>query len=154
MLIEGVLASGRKALTEMESKSLLAAFRIPVVPTVVARSPNEALALAQQIGLPVAMKVSSGDIPHKSDVGGVKLNLATPQAIKAAHHDILASVAKEAPAARIDGVAIEPMVVKPTGREFIISLRVDRLFGPVIAFGPGGRLAEAAAELLRSRPDH
>ncbi|MDR0480474.1 MAG: acetate--CoA ligase family protein, partial [Gallionellaceae bacterium] len=89
MLIGSALSAQRKVLSEMESKALLAAFRIPVASTVVARSPSEALMLAQQLGFPVAMKINSPDITHKSDAGGVRLNLADAAAVRAAYHEIL-----------------------------------------------------------------
>lgn len=87
----------RKALTEMESKALLAAFHIPVAKTMIARSPNEALLIAQQLGFPVAMKVNSHDITHKSDVGGVLLNLNDGHEVRAAYHHIHETIGAIAP---------------------------------------------------------
>ncbi len=152
MLIESVLAEHRKVLNEMESKSLLAAFRIPVAKTVVAHSPTEALLLAEQFEFPVAMKVNSPDITHKSDSGGVRLNLANAAAVRAAYQEIINEVQRNRPAASIDGIAIEPMVVKPSGRELLVGVTTDAVFGPVIMFGMGGTavevLADRAVELL------
>ena len=85
MIIEGALQEQRKVLSEMESKALLSAFHIPVAQTMVAHSPNEALLIAQQLGFPVAMKVNSRDITHKTDAGGVLLNLGNAQAVRAAY---------------------------------------------------------------------
>ena len=113
MIIEGTLQDRRKILNEMESKALLSAFHIPVAQTVVVHSPNEALLLAQGLGFPVAMKINSPDITHKTDAGGVMLNLANAQAVRAAYHEIIDSVKRNRPDARIDGISIEPMVVKP-----------------------------------------
>ncbi|MDR2220420.1 MAG: bifunctional acetate--CoA ligase family protein/GNAT family N-acetyltransferase [Methylobacillus sp.] len=147
MLIETALAEERKVLSEMESKALLAAFRIPVASTVVARSPSEALMLAQQLGYPVAMKINSPDITHKSDAGGVRLNLVDAAAVRAAYHEILQTVQKNRPEARLDGIAIQPMVVKPNGRELMLGVTTDPVFGPVITFGAGG----IAVEIMKDR---
>ncbi len=151
-LIESVLAEGRKTLTEMESKALLAAFHIPVVNTSVARSPVEALLISQQIGFPVVMKINSVDISHKSDVGGVKLNLANAAAVRAAYKDLIAHVKKVRPDANIDGVSIESMVIKPNGRELMLGVTTDPLFGPVITFGAGGTAVEVMADRALALP--
>lgn len=152
LLIEGVLAEHRTLLSEVESKALLAAFRIPVAPTMVARSPNDALLIAQQLGFPVAMKIHSPDITHKSDSGGVRLNLANAHAVRSAYHDIIAQVKKNLPEARIDGVCIEPMVIKPNGRELMVGIIGDPVFGPVITFGAGGTAVEVLADRAVSLP--
>lgn len=147
LIIEGALAERRSVLSEMESKALLSAFHIPVAQTMIARSPNEALLMAEQIGFPVAMKINSPDITHKSDVGGVRLGLANAQAVRAAFHDTIATVSKLLPQARIDGVAIEPMLQKSNGRELMVGVVADKTFGPVISFGAGG----TAVEVLQDR---
>jgi acetyltransferase len=152
MLIETVLAERRKVLSEMESKSLLSAFRIPVANTVVARSPAEALLLAQQLGFPIAMKINSPDITHKTDAGGVRLNLVNAQAVRAAYNDIISDVKKNRPGARIDGISIQPMVVKPNGRELLVGVTTDPVFGPVISFGAGGTSVEVLGDRAVSLP--
>jgi acetyltransferase len=152
LLIEGALSERRTLLSEVESKALLAAFRIPVAPTMVARSPNDALLIAQQLGFPVVMKIHSPDITHKSDSGGVRLNLADAHAVRSAYHDIIAQVRKNRPQARIDGVCIEPMVVKPNGRELMVGIVSDPVFGPVITFGAGGTAVEVLADRAVSLP--
>jgi acetyltransferase len=152
MLIETVLSERRKVLSEMESKALLAAFRIPVANTVIARSPGEALLLAQQLGFPVAMKVNSPDITHKSDAGGVKLNLMNAAAVRAAYQDIITEVKKNRPTAHIDGIAIQPMVVKPNGRELMLGVTSDPVFGPVITFGAGGTTVEVLGDRAVALP--
>ncbi len=152
MVIETVLAERRKVLSEMESKSLLAAFRIPVASTMVAHSPAEALLLAQQLGFPVAMKINSPDITHKSDAGGVRLNLANAQAVRAAYNDIIADVKSNRPGARIDGVSIQPMVIKPNGRELMVGVTSDPVFGPVISFGVGGTAVEVLGDRAVALP--
>ncbi|MBI3901329.1 MAG: bifunctional acetate--CoA ligase family protein/GNAT family N-acetyltransferase [Nitrosomonadales bacterium] len=152
MLIETVLAERRKVLSEMESKALLAAFHIPVASTVVARSPSEALMLAQELGLPVAMKINSPDITHKSDAGGVKLNLMNAAAVRAAYNDIMIEVKKNRPDARLDGIAIQPMVIKPNGRELMLGVTTDPVFGPVITFGAGGTTVEVMGDRAIALP--
>ena len=117
-LIESALAQKRKVLNEAEAKALLAAFHIPVAQTRVARSPADALVLAEQIGFPVAVKIYSPDIVHKSDVGGVRLNINNGKDLLAAYHDIIAQLNKVRPEARIEGVAVEPMLSKPHAREW------------------------------------
>jgi acetyltransferase len=152
MLIENALAERRKVLSEMESKALLAAFRIPVASTVVARSPGEALLLAQQLGFPVAMKINSPDITHKSDAGGVKLNLMNAASVRAAYNEIISAVKRNRPNALIDGIAIQPMVVKPNGRELMVGVTSDPVFGPVITFGAGGTTVEVLGDRAVALP--
>jgi acetyltransferase len=152
MLIESVLAQRRKVLSEMESKALLAAFHIPVANTVVARSPGEALLVAEQLGFPVAIKIDSPDITHKSDAGGVRLNLMNAQALRTAYNEIIAEVRKNRPGARIEGVAIETMVVKPNGRELMVGVTSDPVFGPVITFGAGGTMVEVLGDRAVALP--
>ncbi|MDP3742852.1 MAG: bifunctional acetate--CoA ligase family protein/GNAT family N-acetyltransferase [Methylotenera sp.] len=142
MIIEGALQERRKVLSEMESKALLSAFHIPVAQTMVAHSPNEALLIAQQMGFPVAMKVNSPNITHKSDAGGVLLNLANAQAVRAAYHEIIDNVKLNRPDAIMDGISIQPMIMKPNGRELMVGVTNDPVFGPIITFGAGGTTIE------------
>ncbi|MDO9365433.1 MAG: bifunctional acetate--CoA ligase family protein/GNAT family N-acetyltransferase [Methylotenera sp.] len=142
MIIEGALQERRKVLSEMESKALLSAFHIPVAQTMVAHSPNEALLIAQQMGFPVAMKVNSPNITHKSDAGGVLLNLANAQAVRAAYHEIIDNVKLNRPDAIMDGISIQPMIMKPNGRELMVGVTNDPVFGPIITFGAGGTTVE------------
>ena len=142
MLIEAVQQERRTVLSEMESKAVLHAFGIPVAQTMVARSLTEAILLAEQIGFPVVMKIDSPDILHKSAAGGVRLKLPNAPAVRNAYHDILETVRRKRPEARINGVAIEPHLERPHGRELMISIARDPLFGPVIRFGAGGNGVE------------
>ncbi|HND25860.1 MAG TPA: bifunctional acetate--CoA ligase family protein/GNAT family N-acetyltransferase, partial [Rhodocyclaceae bacterium] len=142
LVIETALSERRKNLNEMESKALLAAFRIPIAQTVVARSATEAMVLAEELGLPVAMKIDSPSITHKADTGGVRLNLNGLAAVRAAYQEILDDVKRKRPDAVINGVAIEPMVIKPYGRELMVGAFRDPVFGPVITFGEGGAHVE------------
>ena len=138
LVIETALAEGRKVLNEMESKALLAAFRIPIAQTVVARSPSEAMVLAEEIGLPVVMKIDSPQITHKSEFGGVRLNLGSLSAVRDSYNSIVEEVRKHRPDAIIQGVAIEPMIQKENGRELMVGMMRDQVFGPTILLGPGG----------------
>lgn len=138
LVIETALSERRKVLNEMESKALLAAFRIPIAQTVVARTATEAMVLAEEIGLPVVMKIDSPNITYKADSGGVRLNLTTLAAVRSAYHEILESVRRNHPEAAVNGVSIEPMVSKPNGRELMVGSTRDAVFGPVITFGEGG----------------
>jgi len=145
LVIETALSEGRKQLNEMESKALLAAFRIPIAQTVVARSPSEAMVLAEEIGLPVVMKIDSPQITHKSDSGGVRLNLHTLAQVRDAYNEILDEVKKHRPDAIIHGIAIEPMIQKVNGRELVVGMTRDQVFGPTIVFGAGGTGMDACS---------
>ena len=142
LLIESALAERRTVLTEMESKALLAAFHIPVTQTLLARSATEAMMIAAQIGFPVALKIDSPDISHKSDVGGVALNVTNATAVRDIYQDMMETVRAKLPDARINGVTVQAMARKKHGRELYIGVVTDDPFGPVIAFGAGGTMIE------------
>jgi acetyltransferase len=142
LLIENVLTERRKVLTEMESKALLSAFHIPVTQTILARSANEAMMIATQLGYPVALKIDSPDISHKSDVNGVALNVMNATAVRDGYNTMLQAVARLQPGAKINGVTIQKMAQSRRGRELCIGLVTDDPFGPVIAFGAGGTMIE------------
>jgi acetyltransferase len=133
--------AGRTILTEAESKGLLAAYGIPTVPTHIAVSPKEAVRLATQVGYPVVLKLHSETITHKSDVGGVQLNLNDAAAVKAAYERIRTSVTEKAGAEDFLGVTVQPMI-QMEGYELILGSSVDPQFGPVLLFGTGGQLVE------------
>ncbi|MCZ4305784.1 bifunctional acetate--CoA ligase family protein/GNAT family N-acetyltransferase [Zoogloeaceae bacterium G21618-S1] len=152
LVIETALNERRKVLNEMESKAILAAFRIPIAQTVVARSATEAMVLAEEIGLPVVMKIDSLDITHKSDVGGVRLNLTSLAAVRTAYQEILEGVRRTHPNASINGIAIEPMVIKRNGRELMVGVRRDPVFGPIITFGEGGTRVEVQKDRAIALP--
>ncbi len=152
LLIEGVLAERRKVLTEMESKALLAAFHIPVTRTMLSRSANEAMLIASQLGYPVALKIDSPDISHKSDVQGVLLNVGSAAQVRDAYNDMLDAVHRAQPQARINGVTIQPMAGLRRGREVYIGLTTDDPFGPVITFGAGGTMIELVADRAMELP--
>ena len=142
LLIEGILAERRTVLTEMESKALLAAFHVPVTQTLLARNATEAMMIATQLGFPVAMKIDSPDIAHKSDVDGVVLNLPHATAVRDAFNGMVQAVARCQPQARIQGVTIQKMARSRRGREVCIGVVSDERFGPLITFGAGGTMIE------------
>ncbi|WP_310447522.1 bifunctional acetate--CoA ligase family protein/GNAT family N-acetyltransferase [Thiobacillus sp.] len=143
LIIENALAQGRHLLNEVESKALLSAFHIPIAQTLIARTPMEAMLMAQQMGFPVVMKINSPDITHKSDVNGVRLGLSSGQAVRAAFTEMLADIARLRPDAVLDGMVIEPMSVRPHAREVLLGMTSDPVLGPVIVFGAGGVDVEA-----------
>lgn len=152
LIIESAMEDRRRILTEMESKALLSAFHIPVAHTMVARSPSEALLIAQQLGFPVAMKINSPDVSHKTDAGGVVLNLANAHQVRAAYQHIIDNVQHNLPNAKMDGISIEPMIVKPNGRELMVGVTNDPVFGPVITFGAGGTSVEIMGDRAVALP--
>ncbi|MCB1022017.1 MAG: bifunctional acetate--CoA ligase family protein/GNAT family N-acetyltransferase [Acidobacteria bacterium] len=142
-IIEHALSSNRTLLTTAESKAVLAAFHIPILPSVRAHDRAEALVVAEELGFPVALKISSPDITHKSDVGGVKLGLRTASELLSAYDDMMAAVQRVAPEARVDGVFVEPMWTRGSARELMVGVTTDPVFGPSISFGLGGVMVEA-----------
>jgi acetyltransferase len=142
LIIENVLAERRKVLTEMESKTLLSSFHIPVTKTILAHSANEAMMIATQMGFPVALKIDSPDISHKSDVEGVALNIMNATGVRDTYNDMMQAVARLQPNARINGVTVQNMARTRRGREVCVGLVTDDPFGPVIAFGAGGTMIE------------
>jgi acetyltransferase len=135
-------AAGRTILTELESKQILSAYGIPIVESRTAQTIEEAIAQAEDLGYPVVMKLVSKTITHKTDVGGVKLNLQSPDAVRRAYEDILASVTEKVGAEHFQGVTVQPMVNLSQGYELIVGSSLDLQFGPVILFGSGGQLVE------------
>lgn len=142
LIVDSALAAKRRILDAVESKGLLAAFGIPVTRSVPARDVAEALAIAEEIGFPVAMKIHSRDITHKTDVGGVRLGLKSGRAVQAAYGELLEAAAERRPDAAIHGVLLEPMQRSPSGRELMLGVLNDPVFGPVISVGLGGTMVE------------
>lgn len=140
-LIAAARAAGRTLLTEVEAKELLAAYSIPVAPTVHAATADAAVAAARKLGYPVVLKLHSQTVTHKSDVGGVQLNLAGDDAVRAAFATIAANLKRHHPDVPFEGVAVQPLV-RVTGYELIVGSSVDIQFGPVILFGAGGVMVE------------
>lgn len=140
-IIEAARSHGRTLLNEIESKQILSLYGIPSVSTRAAKNEDEAAAIAQEIGFPVVLKVLSGTVTHKTDVGGVKLNLQTEDDVREAYRSIQRSVTEKAGTGHFQGVTVQPMIRKD-GYELIIGSSVDRQFGPVLLFGSGGHLVE------------
>ncbi|MDE2119495.1 MAG: bifunctional acetate--CoA ligase family protein/GNAT family N-acetyltransferase, partial [Betaproteobacteria bacterium] len=152
LVIESVLAERRTTLTEMESKALLSAFHIPVTHAALARSGNEAMLLASQMGFPVALKIDSPDISHKSDVHGVALDISNGAQTRDTFDDMMRTVARLKPDARINGVTVQKMAGARRGREVFIGLVTDDPFGPVIVFGAGGLMVELIGDRAMELP--
>jgi acetyltransferase len=140
-IIGAARSESRTLLTEDESKELLAAYGIPITETIVAPTPDEAVAAADRIGYPVVVKLYSHTITHKTDVGGVQLNLKDATAVRAAFATIHDSVASRRGAEHFEGVTVQTMV-NWTGYELILGSSIDPQFGPVLLFGMGGQLVE------------
>ncbi len=140
-MLGSILAKGRTLLTEAESKQILALYGIPTVPTMVAGTPDEAVAHAAELGFPVVLKLHSETVTHKTDVGGVKLNLSNESDIRRAFEEIKSSVTMKVGASSFQGVTVQPMIER-NGYELILGSTVDSQFGPVILFGSGGQLVE------------
>jgi acetyltransferase len=150
-IIENARGQGRTLLTEPESKQVLSLYGIPTVETRVAASEDAAAQLASEIGFPVVLKVFSATITHKTDVGGVKLNLQDEAAVRSAYRSINSSVAEKTSADQFSGVTVQPMV-KLDGYELILGSSVDSQFGPVILFGSGGQLVEVYRDRALALP--
>jgi acyl-CoA synthetase (NDP forming) len=139
------VSEGRAVLTEVESKEFLKQAGISIIDTKLASSKEEASSISRQFGFPVALKIASPDIVHKTDAGGVRLGLRTTKQVAKAYEDILAAVRQKHPEARIHGVAVQKMA-RP-GVEVIIGMSKDVQFGPVLMFGLGGILVEVLKDV-------
>jgi acyl-CoA synthetase (NDP forming) len=145
LMIEEVRRTSRTLLTEIESKALLLEAGIPIVETLLARSKEESVLISKKLGFPVALKIVSPEITHKSDVGGVKLGLKTSKQVEAAYDEIVSVVQQKYPKSKIDGVSVQKMA-RP-GTEVIIGMTKDAQFGPVLMFGLGGILVELLKDI-------
>ncbi|MEW6251350.1 MAG: bifunctional acetate--CoA ligase family protein/GNAT family N-acetyltransferase [Planctomycetota bacterium] len=151
-VIEQVLADDRELLTEPEAKQVLAAYGLPVVETRVAPTPPAAAQVAEQIGFPVALKILSPDITHKSDAGGVVLGLDAPDDVWQAAAAMQARASKRFPNAQLAGFTVQKMVRRPQAHELIIGVTTDPVFGPVVLFGRGGTAVEVIADSSTGLP--
>ncbi len=140
-IIKTARAAGQTILNEFDSKKLLAAYHIPTVETRVATNTGDAVKAASEIGYPVVLKLFSDTITHKTDVGGVQLNLDRAEAVEKAYNKIQAAVTEKAGAEHFQGVTVQPMI-SLDGYEIIIGSSLDPQFGPVLLFGTGGQLVE------------
>ncbi len=141
-MLARVHSQNRSLLTEEESKRLLAAYGIPTVPTKIAISPEDAAICADQLGYPVVLKLHSETITHKTDVGGVRLNVPDAEAVRRAYREIETSVRAKAGTGHFMGVTVQPMIFMEGGYELILGSAIDSQFGPVLLFGAGGQMVE------------
>mgnify|MGYP001495097692 CR=1 FL=1 len=152
-LLNRVRQDGRTLLDEVESKELLQSYQIPTVPTVVAGDADEAVALARRFGFPVVLKLFSRTITHKTDVGGVKLNLIDEPAVRAAFDEIRRNVGERTGSDKgFEGVTVQPMIRLKDAYELIVGASVDPQFGPVMLFGAGGQLVEVMRDRALALP--
>lgn len=144
-VIDRAKSEGRTVLTEIESKQILDEADIPTTSARLATSADEAVKAANDLGYPVVLKIVSPDVTHKSDVGGVRLGLDSPETVTAAFAEITEAVKRHEPNARIEGVAVQKMA-RP-GIEVIVGMSKDPQFGPVLMFGLGGVLVEVLKDV-------
>jgi acetyltransferase len=142
-----VIGTGEEVLSEADSKSLLDVYGIPVTQTVAASSADAAVAVADKIGYPVVLKILSPQITHKTDVGGVALNVRNAEGVRTAFADIVAAAKRYRPEAEIRGVTVQRMINRDEGVELIAGMKIDSTFGAVLMVGAGG----VTAELYRDR---
>ncbi len=154
-ILSEALANGRTMLTEVEAKSLLGAYDIPITTTQIATSPEQAGHLAQSIIVQhgaCVLKILSVDISHKSDIGGVRINLETPAQVQEAAGQMLARIHDRMPEARIGGFTIQPMIRRPGAHELLLGISVDPTFGPLVTFGTGGTGVEVIRDTAQALP--
>ncbi|KAF1013001.1 MAG: Protein lysine acetyltransferase Pat [Stenotrophomonas maltophilia] len=154
-LVESALANGQRWLDPLAIHALLKAYGIPAAPVLHAHDAHEAMDLAQPLlehGATVALKILSPDIPHKSEVDGARLNLATLPAVQAAANGILARARERRPDARIDRLLAQPTILRPKARELIAGIADDAAFGPVVVFGRGGTAVEVINDKALALP--
>ena len=154
-VVDGVLRDQRTWLDPIEMSRVFAAYGVSITPATLAPSAAEAVAAAKSYlaaGTPVVLKIQSPDIVHKSEVGGVRLNLTSERAVREAAADILDRARAEKPGARISGVTVFPMIVRAKARELIVGVADDPTFGPVIVFGQGGTAVEVISDKALALP--
>ena len=152
MIIHGALADGRSILSDIEAKALMRSFHIPISTTLPADSAASALIAAETVGFPIAMKINSPQISHKSDVHGVRTNIMSAGDVKLAYHEMMETVAAARPDAKLLGVTVEKMADISDARELLIGASRDPVFGPSIMFGAGGTMVEVLRDSSVSLP--
>lgn len=151
-IVQTALDRGNGTLSDPEAKAVLSAYGIPVVETHIAATPQEARAIAEEMGGPLALKILSPDITHKIDRGGVRLNIETAEEMEYEAQRMLNRMARLCPEARIDGLTVQRMERRPGARELIVGIATDPIFGPVILFGQGGTAVEVIADRAVALP--
>lgn len=152
VVIEEALSQGRSLLNEPEAKAILAAYGIPTVETHIASTVEQAMCLAEQVGFPVAVKILSPDITHKTDVGGVVLDVESPKALETAFQGMRDRLEHFHPGAEMRGVTVQAMARRPGAYELLIGATVDAAFGPIIMFGQGGIAVELLGDHAMALP--
>lgn len=152
MILRGALADHRYMLSDIESKALLRAFHVPINITIEAATANDALIAAETVGYPVAIKINSPQIPHKSDVGGVRLDVSSAAEVKHAVQEITSAAGRLRPDAHVKGVTVEAMARVDDARELVVGVSRDPVFGPAILFGAGGTMVEVLQDNAVSLP--
>lgn len=151
-LVEALLGEKRRVLSAMEAKSLLRSFGIPVVSTMVAHSATEAMFVAEQVGLPVTLQIDAPNLPHRLEEGERRQNVGNTESVRNAFHDLVDALRQSHPDLRVNGVTVEPYQVRPHGRELMVGVLHDPVFGPVISFGAGGHNVEIFRDRAVSLP--
>lgn len=151
-VVQRVLNEGRSVLSEPEAKAILAAYGVPTVETHIAATAEECRAIAEEMGGPLALKVISPDIRYKTERGGVRLNIETPEECERAANQMLERLHKALPDARIDGFTVQRMERRPGAHELVVGTANDPIFGPVIVFGQGGTASEVIADRAVALP--
>lgn len=151
-IIEGALSTGQHTLSEIDSKQILSAFHIPVTPTLLADSADNAILLAQQLGYPVVLKIAAAGLSHKTDINGVILNLRNAEEVKDAYQQLEQSAATHLGQEAWQGATVQPMHAKQHGRELLVGVAHDPIFGPLITFGAGGVSVEIVNDTAVTLP--
>lgn len=141
-LIQTALAEQRAFLSTTETRAVFHAFGVPITPAIEAATAQQAMIAAESLGFPVSLKINSPNLTHKSDVGGVRLNLSSVQEVRQAFTQMIARIQQAQPDAKILGVTVEPMHLAPFARELLVGVARDPVFGPAITFGSGGTEVE------------
>ncbi len=152
LIIERVLSEGRQVLTAQESKAILAAFNIPVTQTISVASAKDAMIASETLRFPVVLKVNMAEFSHKSDIGGVRLNINSVQEISKHYNEMEAAIKLTHPEITTVGMTVEPMFKSASGRELMIGVVRDPVFGPAISFGLGGTLVEILQDNVVALP--
>ncbi len=150
--LQAALNANRMMLTEPEAKAVLEDYGIPTVPTRVADTVEAAVTAATEIGYPVALKILSPDLSHKTDVGGVLLDIGSASILSAAAEGMLARIRQLQPGAQVEGFTVQPMVRRPGNHELIVGMVEDPVFGPVLSFGAGGTAVEVMRDTAVALP--
>jgi len=152
LIIENAMGERRFTLSNTEAKAVLRAFHIPVTASINVTNAADALVAAESLGLPVAMKINSPDIPHKTDMGGVRLNVREAHSVRAVFRELMNAARAQLPEARISGITVEHMENRPHAREVMLGIARDPIFGPVISFGAGGTTVDIFADTRVALP--